>query len=212
MTVLKLFVDEALARIKTAKDELFKRTNVYTHSPEWMLRIKDKALELYHLYNGRVGEYNHNEVKSIMSGLMAELALRETYRYYGIKARMNMTATQPDLTIPPIQTLDGLSVEHHEEVKSWQHYNWDKFGGTIRLKHAQKYLDKDRKRVWFCSVDVESGTVVINGWLTPAEIMECDIITTGGRYGGENYNCEVLHRASEVFPKMNEADVGGAWW
>ena len=196
---------------ETAK-EMFKRTNVYTHSPEWMLRIKDKALELYHHFNGRVGDYNHNEVKSIMCGLMAELALRETYRYYGINARMNMTPTQPDLTIPAITTLKGLEEECHEEVKSWQHYNWDNFGGTIRLKHAQKYLDKNRRRVWFCSCDVESGTVVINGWLTPTEIMAQDIIITGGKYGGENYNCEVLHRASEVFPLMDEADIGGAWW
>ena len=190
------------------------RTNVYTHNAEWMAKIKAKAIEIQSQFSGgRVGCYNHNETKSIMAGLMSELALRNTYRDFGVQARMNMTATQPALTIPAED--DGIpkfSNEYHEEVKSWQMFNWDRYGGTIRIEHAKKYLQKNRKRVWFCSVDVESGVVVIEGWLTPAEIVECDIITTTGKYGGENYNCEVLHRASEVFPLMEESDFGGKWW
>lgn len=191
-------------------------TNVHTLSEEWRARVKDKAIELHTQFSGGVGCYNHNEVKSIMAGLMAELAMKNTYRHYGIQARMNMTATQPDLTIPanPYSNLfiPSDTDEYHEEVKSWQLFNWERYGGTIRVEHAKKYLQKDRKRVWFCSVDVENGVVVIQGWLTPAEIVKCPIITTSGKYGGENYNCEVLHRASEVFPMMKETDFGGAWW
>ena len=185
------------------------KTNVYTHNPEGMTKIKAKSIVTHAQFSSSVGCYNHNEVKSIMAGLMSKLALRNTYRDYGIAARMNMTATQPDLTIPADPS---DAKEYHEEVKSCQIFNWDRYGGTIRIEHAKKYLQKNRKRVWFCSVDVENGVVVIEGWLTPAEIVECDIITTTGKYGGENYNCEVLHRASEVFPLMGETDFGGSWW
>lgn len=191
--------------------QLSVRTNVVVLSPEWMTKIKAKAIEQQKEFNGRVGTYNHNEVKSIMSGLMAEVAMRNTYRYYGTQARLNLHYAQPDLTIPATTTLEGHVAEHHEEVKSWQLCHYDTFGNTVKVGQAKRYLDKGRKRVWFCSCDVENATVVIRGWLTPAEIMECDIITTGGKYGGENYNCLVLHRASEVFPKLQEVDVD-AWW
>jgi len=191
--------------------QLSVRTNVVVLSAEWMTKIKAKAIEQWREFEGNVGDYNHNEVKSIMSGLMSEVCIRNTYRYYGVQARLNLHYSQPDLTIPATTTLQGFVAETHEEVKSWQLHNYDRFGNTVRVKHAKKYADKGRKRVWFCSCDVENATVVIRGWLTPAEIMENEVILTGGRYGGENYKCLVLHRASEVFPKLQEVDID-AWW
>lgn len=188
------------------------RTNVVVLSEEWMTKIKAKAIEEQRSFDGYEGAYNHNKVKSIMSGLMGEVAIRNTYRYYGTQARMNLHYSQPDLTIPATTNLNGVVAETHEEVKSWQLCHYARFGNTVRVEHAKKYVAKDRKRVWFVSCDVENRTVVIRGWLHPLEIMENEIIMTDGKYGGENYNCEVLHRASEVFPKMEEVDVDGAWW
>ena len=198
-------------RVIDTLKQLSVRTNVIVLSPEWMTKIKAKAIEQQKQFEGQEGNYNHNKVKSIMSGLMAEVGLRNTYRHYGTQARLNLHALQPDLTIPPTTTLQGHVVEHHEEVKSWQLCHYDRFGNTVKVEHAKKYLAKGRKRVWFCSCDVENATVVIRGWLTPAEIMENDIILTEGKYGDYNYNCLVLHRASEVFPKLQEVDVD-AWW
>ena len=41
-------------------------------------------------------------------------------------------------------------------------------------------------------------TVVVHGWATPADILQSEIIETGGRYGALNHKVEVLNKIHEV--------------
>ena len=173
--------------------------------------MREVAKEQVAKYEGQVGVYGHNKVEQQVKAWMGEFAVRQLYRLSGINAHQNIkNGNDPDLTIPTHTTLSSQEPARQEEVKSWATgYSWDEYGKTITEYHAEKYLRKDRARVWFCEVDISTGVVVVHGWLTPAEIMDCDTRITSS---GVNYQAEVIHRVSEILPKVEDVDFSSGWW
>ena len=157
-------------------------------------------------YEGHYPEYGHNKVKQTVIGVAGEYGTKQLYAYGDIQANQTLKGFEADLLLP--------KSKRQEEVKTWQSgYSFDKYFGTVTPKHAKQYHDKQRDRVWFCEVNYETRTVTVHGWLTPAEILECRIIETDGRYGGKNHLCEVMHRVEDVMGWIETDDTRlGRWW
>lgn len=188
-----------------------KQKNIYQISSKTILQMREVAKDKVAKYANNVGVYGHNKVERQVLAWMGEYAVRQLYRVSGINAHQNIVSDDdPDLTIPAHTTLSTQEPARQEEVKSWKTgYSWDEYGGTITEFHAEKYARKNRARVWFCEVDMTTGVVVVHGWLTPAEILECDTRITSS---GVNYQALVMHRVSEVLPNIEDVDLSGGWW
>jgi len=169
-------------------------------SQEVFVAMRKKAEHHIKGFNGT--GYGHNDVDPQIMAWMSEYAVRNLYREGGINCHQNINdPDSPDLTIPAHNTLSTHvgQTGRHEEVKCWKAgYSWSNFGCTVRPFHAEKYERKGRARVWFCEVDMIALTVVVHGWATPADILQSEIIETGGRYGALNHKVEVLNKIHEV--------------
>ena len=186
-------------------------SNIYTVSPKVIKQMEEKAKEKVKKYANNVGVYGHNKVDRQVLAWMAEYAVRQLYRANGINAHQNIkNDDDPDLTIPKHTTLQGEHEARQEEVKAWKSgFSWDEYGGTFTEYHATKYARKERARVWCCEVNMMTGVVIVHGWLTPAEILQCETRITSS---GVNYQAEVMHRVSEVIQNIEDEDLSSGWW
>lgn len=188
-----------------------KINNIYTVSEKVALLMRQKAKDVVAKFSNNVGIYGHNKVERQVKAYMSEYAVKMLYGASGIKCFQNIKdSNAPDLTISEYDTLNGHVPMRHEEVKCWATgFSWDEYGCTITEYHAERYMRKQRARVWFCEVDLHNRTVVVHGWATPDEILASETRITSS---GVNHQVEVLHRCREVMPNVEDIDTSLGWF
>ena len=185
--------------------------NIYTVEMQKVRKMAERAKMDCEYFFQRTGRYGHNTPDRQTNAYKSEYAVQQLYRMSGINAHQNINnKSDPDLTIPAHTTLHGEQPARQEEVKYWKTGNsFDNYFATIHEFHADKYARKERARVWCCEVNMMTGVVIVHGWLTPAEILQCETRITSS---GVNYQAEVMHRVSEVIQNIEDEDLSSGWW